>query len=868
MLCPFCGAEFSDARGTCARCGADPSLSPTRAGRSPGFDPLAELGLRPGESFAQRYTIVDEVGSGGMGRVYKAVDQKLGTAVALKLIPPEQLARPSSLERFRRELVLARQVTHSNVCRVHDLGEVDDLHYLSMEYVDGQNLRDWVQAVGRLSPQQTVSVGRQICAGLTAIHRQDIVHRDLKPTNIMLDRSGRVVVMDFGLAYHPREDQVTARGEVLGTLAYLAPEQARGQPPERASDIYSLGLILFEMLTGRRAPGDGLSLPLALRDRSETCPAPSRFASEVPPSLDRLVLRCLAREPGKRFGSVEEVDRALTQVEASSRPPGELLLSGRTAKLGALVALLVVGAILLVVERPSEPGDLALMRFGYRGPGQYSYLRDLIPILLSRELRDTPDLALVPFETSRSFGGEENARSVAGQLGVGRVLRGEISIEEGRLRTALRLFDAAGERAVWSSSFDSRMADVVETAGEMAREIRGALGTRAGPAARGPNAAGFEIYLEGKRALEGWDVERNHARAAEAFSRAIEADGRFAEAHAGLALALWKQYEETHQPHLVARALAAAERAQSLAPSLPEAHLALGAVQLGQGRSAEAASAFEKALQLAPADDAICRHIASAYVALGRNEEAEAFYQKAIDLRPGFWENYNFKGASCLRTGKLEQAKALFRRVLELRPESDTGYNNLAAAHLLGGEFMEAEPLLRAALRIQPTPQVHNNLGFVYYATANYRSAADEFRAAIAAGLDHAMPWEGLGDAYRQMGRRTEAGEAYAKAIELAGARLAVNPKDSEARALMAMSLAGAGRCQDAAREASRAAEEAPGSPTIHYYAAVAFTVCGNREAGVRHARGAIEAGGKVDVRTNPDLKILLDDPSIREQLR
>src|SRR3990172_7810251 len=697
MLCPFCGAEFSDARGTCARCGADPSLSPTRAGRSPGFDPLAELGLRPGESFAQRYTIVDGVAWGGMGRVYKAVDQKLGTAVALTLTPPEQLARPSSLERFRRELVLARQVTHSNVCRVHDLGEVDDLHYLSMEYVDGQNLRDWVQVVGRLSPQQTVSVGRQICAGLTAIHRQDIVHRDLKPTNIMLDRSGRVVVMDFGLAYHPREDQVTARGEVLGTLAYLAPEQAPG-------------------------------------------PAPSRFASEVPPSLDRLVLRCLAREPGKRFGSVEEVDRALTQVEASSRPPGELLLSGRTAKLGALVALLVVGAILLVLDRPSDPPDLALMRFGYRGPGQYSYLRDLIPILLSRELRDTPDLALVPFETSRSFGGEENARSVAGQLGVGRVLRGEISIEEGRLRTALRLFDAAGERAVWSSSFDSRMADVVETAGEMAREIRGALGTRAGPAARGPNATGFEIYLEGKRALEGWDVERNHARAAEAFSRAIEADGRFAEAHAGLALALWKQYEETHQPHLVARALAAAERAQSLAPSLPEAHLALGAVQLGQGRSAEAASAFEKALQLAPADDAICRHIASAYVALGRNEEAEAFYQKAIDLRPGFWENYNFKGASCLRTGKLEQAKALFRRVLELRPESDTGYNNLAAAHLLGGEFMEAEPLLRAALRIQPTPQVHNNLGFVYYATANYRSAADEFRAAIAAGLHHAMP--------------------------------------------------------------------------------------------------------------------------------
>src|SRR4029079_7899329 len=216
-----------------------------------------------------------------------------GGAVPLKLTQPRSGARAEIQERFRRELALAQQVTHGNVCRVHDLGEFDGILYISMEFIEGQTLDDLIQSVGHLSPSQTIALGRQICAGLQAIHERSIVHRDLKPGNIMVDRSGHAVLMDFGMAYHPEAAKLTREGAVLGTLAYLSPEQSRGAPTDVRSDIFALGLILFEMLTRRRAPRDSGPAPLALRGSAERCPAPSRLSPEVPPALDAIVLRCL-----------------------------------------------------------------------------------------------------------------------------------------------------------------------------------------------------------------------------------------------------------------------------------------------------------------------------------------------------------------------------------------------------------------------------------------------------------------------------------------------------------------------------------------------------------------------------------------------
>ena len=881
MNCARCGALLPSADVPCPFC-PDSLASATQNSLDEPTGSTREransrVSFAPGQAFGDRYTIVEEIGAGGMGQVYKALDRKLGKPVALKLIRPHVAARAGAPARFRRELALAREVTHPNVCRVHDLGDINGVLYISMEYVEGQTLDRLVHSVGHLSPRQAITLGRQICAGLEAVHERSIVHRDLKPGNIMIGRNGQPLVMDFGMAYQHGDQRLTDAGVVLGTMAYLSPEQARGQATDPRSDVYAVGLMLYEMLTGRRPPGDGIALPLALRESGERCPPPSRFAPEIPAALDAVVMRCLEREPVRRYASARDVEQALGQAgTALSSGSAPLPLARRsrswTAVGAAVVAAAAVAAVLLAQRRwtdgpaPAGPRSVAVLPLAYEGPKEKAYLKDVLPLVMAEGLRGTKRLQVAPFASSRTFAADDDARLVARQLGVQAVVQGKLEVRGGRFDVTLRTTADDG-RVLWTRSADGDIGGVLPRADQLSAEMAGILGAEGTPSRATRPTQALEDYLAGRALLEGWDVDRNYARAEEAFRKAITADQSFAEAHAMLAMALWKHYRETGEAERAREALESAQRAVSLAPALPEAHLALGIVELGRGRSAEAAAAFQKAQDMAPADDAVCRRIADAYAALGRDAEAEAMYRRATDLRPAYWENYNSHGTFSLARGKLDAAKSAFQRVIELRPDSDIGYANLAGAHILGGQLNEAEPLLVAALRIKPGAAVHNNLGFVYYSTGRFDEAAREFRAAVE-DVESANRWGNLGDAYRQLRRPDEARQAYARAIELGTAQLQVNPRDGQERAALAMWLAGAGRCGESRKETDLATLDGAANPTVHYYAAVASSVCGDRAGAVRHALRAVEGGVEADVRTNPDLKPVLGDPALRKALR
>jgi eukaryotic-like serine/threonine-protein kinase len=892
--CRTCGQPAPDATGLCESCKAraykDTFVAPPPSESSTDprlFDPddlPSAVGFGPGQSFADRYTIVERIGDGGMGEVYKAIDRRRqGRTVALKLVRAGLAQHGDALLRFRRELDLAQKVSHANVCRLHDLGEVGGQLYISMEHVDGQTLDDLIRTMGHLSPQQTASLGRQICAGLGAVHDQGIVHRDLKPSNVMVDRAGHAIVMDFGMAYHPEAEKLTRAGMVVGTLAYVAPEQARGSGTDTRSDVYALGLLLYEMLTGRRPPGDGAPLPLALRDANDACPPPSHFAPEVHPALDAVVMRCLARDPAARFDSVREVAAELARVAdslattlapllASRFAAGTLVSRSRSRRLRILSALLVVvlvGAWLYQMARPpaGPPVSIALLPLSYTGPPEHSNLAELVPLFLSDALRARKGSQVSPFSSSRTFSPKEEAASVGRQLNVSFVVQGEVSVSGQETRTLLRLRGTSAAEGP-SRDFASPTDDPLAVAEAMADWITATAGLGAPtvtPATANRRKA-MEPYLRGRTYLEGWDVERNYARAEEAFRRAMELDPSFAEAHAGLALALVNDYQETLTPDRVPQAAAAAEQAVRLAPDLPEPRLALGVVELARGQSAEAAATLQKAADLATANDAVARLIGQAYADNGRKAEAERFLRRAIALRPDYWENHNALGRFLASQGRYEEAKAPFREVIRLRPQSDTGYTNLAGMHLYRGERDLAEPLLKESLRLQPTAQAHNFLGMVQYATGRFAEAAEQFEEASRSGSEHLAYKGNLGDAHRQLGRRKEADAAYADAILTGRRQLEVNPKDSETRAGLGMFLAGSRRCAEARPELAQALRAGPENPTVHYYAAISFAICGDQPQATEEAVRAIQ-GGMIDVSVNPDLKAILNEPRVRKAL-
>ena len=311
MKCPKC--NFRNAADTrfCGQCGT--ALNPSEATTETIRAVVKEI--ERGSLLFGRYEVVEEIGIGGMGKVYRVFDKKIHEMVALKLIRPEIGTDKEIIERFSQELKTARKIAHRNVCRMFDIGEEAGTHYITMEFVTGEDLRTLINRIGQLTVGKTIEIAKQICEGLAEAHALGIIHRDLKPQNIMIDREGKPKIMDFGIARFVRMKGVTAPGTVIGTPEYMSPEQAEGKEADQRSDIYSLGIILFEALTGK-VPFEGdTPLSIALKHKIETPPDPRKFNAHIPEDLNRLILKCLAKEREKRYQTASEIIGELDKIE-------------------------------------------------------------------------------------------------------------------------------------------------------------------------------------------------------------------------------------------------------------------------------------------------------------------------------------------------------------------------------------------------------------------------------------------------------------------------------------------------------------------------------------------------------------------------
>jgi serine/threonine-protein kinase len=315
MKCPKCHFDNPDDTLYCGKCAAPLKPSEEIAGSPTQTLETPMETLKRGTTFADRYDLIEELGTGGMGKVYKAYDKKIEEEIALKILRADIAGDKKSLSRFSNELKMARKIVHKNVGRMYDLSEAEGIHFITMEFVPGEDLKSFIKRSGQLTVGKALSIAKQICQGLADAHELGIVHRDLKPQNIMIDNEGNARIMDFGIARSLQAEGLTAEGTVIGTPEYMSPEQAEGEETDQRSDIYSLGVILFEMLTGK-IPFEGKTpISIAMKHKSETPPNPKEINTQIPSDLNWLILKCMEKDKTKRFQSAEEILIELGETE-------------------------------------------------------------------------------------------------------------------------------------------------------------------------------------------------------------------------------------------------------------------------------------------------------------------------------------------------------------------------------------------------------------------------------------------------------------------------------------------------------------------------------------------------------------------------
>ncbi len=569
VKCPKCHSEYTETSRFCSHCAA--ALSGAEDLPPVVFTETLETSpteLVTGSVFAGRYRVIEELGKGGMGKVFRVLDTKLNEEVALKLIKPEISSDRKTLERFKNELKLARKVSQKNVGRMFDLGEEAGTHFITMEYVPGEDLKSSIRRFGQLPVGKSVAVAKQICEGLSVAHKIGIVHRDLKPSNIMIDKEGNVRVMDFGIARSTKDKGITGEGVIIGTPEYMSPEQIEGKEADQRSDIYSLGIILYEMVTGAPPFEGDTPFAVGVKHKSDIPQDPRKINPQIPDDLGRLILQCLEKEKDKRPQTADDVLSSLGEIEsgistteraaATKRPRTSkeltVTLGIRKPYLVLAIAMGILAAALLIwklLPRKETPkASLAIISFeNQTGESSYDYLQKAIPNLLITSLERSNNVEVMTWERmydlleqmrkpevdviDRDLGFELCRRD-----GVNAIVLGSFVMAGDMFATDVKVLDVATKRLLKSaSSRGEGISSILRSQiDELSREISKGIGIPAGTSGqKGQNISdvttasmeAYEHYLKGKENFDKFyfDEAKRH------FEKALELDPRFAMAH-------------------------------------------------------------------------------------------------------------------------------------------------------------------------------------------------------------------------------------------------------------------------------------------------------------------------------------------------
>jgi len=828
-----------------------------------------------------------------MGAVYLVRDSELDRDVALKVIRQEIAGNPEILERFKREIQLSSLVTHKNVLRVYDLGENDGIKFLTMQYVEGENLSALLRRE-RIPWDRVVVLFRQISEALRAAHEQGVLHRDLKPDNVMVDRNGRVYLTDFGLAKSLQQSALTHAGQIMGTPDYMSPEQVKGESIDERSDIYSLGALLYQMLTGV-VPFQGNSVFEVMIQRVQKPPRPVRDLNpDVPSFLAEITERCMAIEAAARYPSVDSILRDLDRGAETGQTCAETRIrlgeirqgrSGRSRRgaLAALSGLLVVAAIaaiyfVLSPSRSQTPENsvlpdrkyLAVLPFRVLGDeGQWGYLGPGLSEAISARLFQLRELQVASTTAVESVNPDNPLQSVARELGVNLLVHGTIQRAGDRIAVTVKLEDIGSGRSLWAKPYSGLVPDLLTIEDQICSELLTQLHVELSVDDRSQavtrfteDTEAYDLYLRGRSALRSRQNADNIRHALDFFQQALSRDPGFALAYVGLADGSLALYDETKEGEWVQKAVAAGEQAQRLNQDLPEVYFCLGSVYRTIGRRAEAIAVLNRAIELAPNSDDGYRRLGAALVGDGRTPEALAAYRKAVELNPYYWLNYSALGGAHFEIGEYNEALEAYQKVTELEPDNVWGYLNIGAVRFSLGKYEEAIPAFEKALAIEPSWDTYSNLGTAFFFLGRYQDSVKAFERAYEMNPKQHVVAGNLADAYRWSGRQDRAQAIYDRAIKLVYSDLEVNPRDAKALSFLALYFSKKGDASKAVELMRRARTLDPDNVEILYHEAVVKLLDGDQEGALTTLEEAISKGYPVEaVERDPELSNLRQMP-------
>jgi serine/threonine protein kinase/Tfp pilus assembly protein PilF len=746
------------------------------------------------------YKILDKLGEGGMGEVYLAEDTKLNRKVALKFLPSQAAVNKTFKERFKREAQAAAALNHPNIITIHEVSEHEGRPYIAMEYVEGQSLKGLI-AKKDMTIRQVLDIAIQICEGLTKAHQQGIIHRDIKPQNILVDKDGRARILDFGLARLEREAMITRTGSTVGTVAYMSPEQARGERVDQRSDIFSLGVVLYEMITLRipfRGEHEAAMMNSILSDTPEPL---ARYKSDIPQELQRIIDKALRKDMSTRYQSIADMMADLKQVQMETMT---LSTEGvaRTAKVSRTRPILVSGAILLALaivivgylvlnrtptttppgmERLDKLGwenSVAVLPFRDFSPDQdQEYFCDGMTDAIISKLSGLQGLKVISMSSVMRFKEpEQDIKEVAEELGVSTVLEGSIQKEDSRIRLSAQLINASDGSHLWSDTYDRELESVFAIQDEISQAIVGVLKIRLLGADRiaftkryTDNVEAYNAYTQG-RFLWNKRTEENLMKAIEYFQTAVELDPKYALAYSGLAdvYNVLPSNVGTPVEEVLPQAKEAANKALDLDDNLGEAHASLGLALSLEGDTLGAEKEYLTAIELNPAYAYAHYWYAMLLGRMGKHEESLRELETAYELDPLSVVILVYLATIRWESGDSLEALELVQRALEIEPARMATYSAFGSGLHMSGRLEDAITIYQRAIQIDPTySNAYNRLCYIYNEMGDFKRALESADYYVQSLPDEPDAYDTRGDIYAYNGRLNKAIENYQHTVKI-----------------------------------------------------------------------------------------------------